>query len=73
MTAEPPQAISVFSDAFAVQHRQQMIDFQFSRRVPLIAGWSIFAERPQPPRILRRLAYYVDRVLKGAQASRSAD
>ena len=44
MTAEPPQAISVFSDGFAVEHRQQMIDFQFSRRVPLIAGWSIFAE-----------------------------
>ena len=57
-----------------VQHRQQMIDFQFSRRVPLIAGWSIFAESgalctygPDLAVSYRRLAYYVDRVLKGAK------
>jgi len=74
MTAEPPQAISVFSDGFAVQHRQQMIDFQFSRRVPLIAGWSIFAESgalctygPNLRESYRRLANYVDRVPKGAK------
>jgi ABC-type uncharacterized transport system substrate-binding protein len=74
MTAEPPQAISVFSDGFAVEHRQQMIDFQFNRRVPLIAGWSIFAESgalctygPNLRESYRRLANYVDRVLKGAQ------
>src|SRR5215472_225325 len=48
--------------------------FQFSRRVPLIAGWSIFAESgalctygPNLRESYRRLANYVDRVLKGAK------
>jgi putative ABC transport system substrate-binding protein len=74
MSAEPPQAISVFSDAFAVQHRKRIIDFQASRKVPLIAGWSIFSQSgalctygPNLSESYRRLAYYVDRILKGAK------
>jgi putative tryptophan/tyrosine transport system substrate-binding protein len=74
MGADPPQAISVFSDAFAVQNRRRMIDFQMSRRVPLIAGWSVFAESgalctygPNLNDSYRRLAYYVDRIMKGAK------
>jgi putative tryptophan/tyrosine transport system substrate-binding protein len=74
MSADPPQAISVFSDAFAVQHRKRMIDFQSSHKVPLIAGWSIFSQSgalctygPNLSESYRRLAYYVDRILKGAK------
>ena len=74
MSGEPPQAISVFSDAFAVQHRERLIDFQMSRKVPLIAGWAIFSQSgalctygPNLSESYRRLAYFVDRILKGAK------
>jgi putative ABC transport system substrate-binding protein len=45
-----------------------------SRRVPVISGWAIFAQSgalctygPRLAESYRRLAYYVDRVLKGAE------
>ena len=44
------------------------------RRVPVISGWAIFAQSgalctygPRLSESYRRLAYYVDRVLKGAE------
>jgi putative ABC transport system substrate-binding protein len=47
-----------------------------SRRVPVISGWAIFAQSgalctygPRLAESYRRLAYYVDRVLKGAEPS----
>ena len=72
----PIQAISVFADGFAIQNRQQIIEFAMSRRVPVISGWAIFAQSgalctygPRLAESYRRLAYYVDRVLKGAEPS----
>jgi putative tryptophan/tyrosine transport system substrate-binding protein len=74
MTTDPPQAISVFSDGFAVQNRQSIIDFATSQRAPVIAAWAIFARSgalcsygPRLSESYRRLAYYVDRILKGAK------
>ena len=74
MAADPPQAISVLADGFAVQNRQSIIDFAMSHRVPVISGWPIFAESgavctygPRLTESYRRLAHYVDRVLKGAK------
>jgi putative ABC transport system substrate-binding protein len=74
MAADPPQAISVFSDGFAVQNRQSIIDFATSQRAPVIAAWSIFARSgaicsygPRLSESYRRLADYVDRILKGAK------
>ena len=74
MSATPPQAISVFSDGFAVQNRQRIIDFANSQRVPVIAGWSVFARSgalcsfgPLLSNSYKRLAYYVDRILKGSK------
>jgi putative ABC transport system substrate-binding protein len=74
--ANRPQAISIFSDGFAVQHRQTMIDFATSRRIPAAAGWAVFAESgalcsygPRLSESYRRLAYYIDRILKGARAA----
>jgi putative ABC transport system substrate-binding protein len=70
----PVQAISVFADGFAIQNRQRIIEFAMSRRVPVISGWAIFAQSgalctygPRLAESYRRLAYYVDRVLKGAE------
>jgi putative ABC transport system substrate-binding protein len=74
MAANPPQAISVFSDGFAVQNRQSIIDFATSQRAPVIAAWSVFAHSgaicsygPRLSESYRGLAYYVDRILKGAK------
>ena len=74
MAAEPPQAISLFSDGFAVQNRQRIIDFAITQRAPVIAAWPIFARSgaicsygPRLSGSYRRLADYVDRILKGAK------
>jgi putative ABC transport system substrate-binding protein len=68
------QALSVFADGFALQHRQRLADFAVQHRLPLISGWSVFAESgalciygPRLRESYRRLAYYVDRLLRGAQ------
>ncbi len=74
MLARPPQAVSLFADGFAIQNRQTIIDAALSCRAPVISGWSIFARSgaictygPRLETSYRRLAYYVDRVLKGAK------
>jgi putative ABC transport system substrate-binding protein len=74
--ADPAQAISVFSDGFAVQNRKAIFDFANDQRVPVIAGWSIFARSgaicsygPLQSEQYRRLAVYVDRIAKGAKPS----
>ena len=73
ISAMPVQAISVFADGFAIQNRQKIIEFAMGRHVPVISGWAIFAQSgalctygPRLAESYRRLAYYVDRVLKGA-------
>lgn len=72
--AEPPQAISVFADGFALQNRQRIIDFATARKLPVISGWAVFAQSgalltygPQLAQSYRRMAYYVDRIVKGAK------
>jgi len=72
--ADPPEAISVFADGFAIQNRQRIIEFATTRRLPVISGWAIFAQSgalftygPQLADSYRRMAYYVDRIVKGAK------
>ena len=74
--AERPQAISLLPDAFTIQNRQPIVEFATSRRIPVISGWAIFARSgalcTYGPRLFesfRRLAYFVDRILKGTRAS----
>ncbi|HEX2500549.1 MAG TPA: ABC transporter substrate-binding protein [Methylomirabilota bacterium] len=74
MTARPPQAISLFADGFAIQNRQRIIDFAMKERIPVTSGWPVFAQSgalctfgPRLTESYRRLAYYVDRILKGAK------
>ncbi len=71
---DPPQAISLLADGFAIENRQDIIDFATSRRVPVVSGWPVFAQSgaictygPRLTDSYRRLAYYVDRVLKGTK------
>ena len=74
VAAKAPQAISLLSDGFAVQHRQRIIDFAMGLKVPLISGWPVFAQSgalctygPRLTESYRRLAYYVDRIARGAR------
>jgi putative ABC transport system substrate-binding protein len=74
MTADAPQAISLFADGFAVQNRQRIIDFAMSHKMPVISGWPVFAHSgalctygPRLTESYRKLAGYVDRILKGAK------
>jgi putative tryptophan/tyrosine transport system substrate-binding protein len=76
MDRRPPEAISLFADGFAIQNRQRIIDYGMTHRAPVISGWPIFARSgaicsygPKLSESYRRLAYYVDRVLKGARPS----
>ena len=76
MSSNPPQAISLFADGFAIQYRQNIIDFGLRHRVPVVSGWPVFARSgalftygPQLDSSYWRLAYYVDRILKGARPS----
>lgn len=74
MADDPPQAVSILADGFAIQNRQTIIDFAMSKHMPAISGWPIFAQSgalftygPKVADSYRRLAYYVDRVFKGAR------
>jgi ABC-type uncharacterized transport system substrate-binding protein len=74
MAEDPPQAISLFADGFALQNRERIIEFAMSHRLPVISGWPIFAQSgalctygPNLAVSYRRLAYYVDRILNGAK------
>lgn len=69
-----PQAISVFADGFAIQNRDAIAKFAIEQRLPLISGWSVFAHSgalctygPRLTESYRRLAHYVERILKGAK------
>jgi putative ABC transport system substrate-binding protein len=62
------------ADGFALQNRDRIIGFAMEHRIPVISGWPIFAESgavctygPKLNESYRRLAYYVDRILKGAK------
>jgi putative ABC transport system substrate-binding protein len=74
LIGDHPEAIVLFPDAFAIQNRQPIVDFGMSQRVPVVSGWAIVAEAgalfTYGPRLTvsyRRLAYYIDRILKGAK------
>jgi putative ABC transport system substrate-binding protein len=74
IAADPPQAIVAFSDGFVVENRDTIINFATSRRLPVISGWAVMAKSgalcTYGPRLMdsyRRVAYFADRILKGAK------
>jgi putative ABC transport system substrate-binding protein len=76
IAAGPVRGICVFADGFAVQNRGQIAAFGISQKIPVISGWRVFAESgalctygPRLEASYRRLASYVDRILKGAKTS----
>ena len=67
------QAIVVFPDAFLMRYSEYISQFAIKNRIPAMSGWALFAERGNlmsyGPNLLdsyRRVAFYVDKILKGA-------
>jgi putative tryptophan/tyrosine transport system substrate-binding protein len=67
-------ALVVFPDAVTMAHRQQLAEFAAKHRLPSVFGWREYAEAgglmaygPNRLETARRLAVYVDRILKGAK------
>ena len=74
MAADKVQAISVLADSFTVQNRDSIIAFGMKQRIPVVASWPVFARSgalcsygPRLSDSYQRLAYYVDRVLRGTK------
>jgi putative ABC transport system substrate-binding protein len=74
LAKERPDALIVFSDPLANEHSTQIADFATQNRLPTLAETKVFAEAgglmtygASVPALLRRAAYYVDRILKGAK------
>ena len=68
------EAIVLFPDAGMMRHAESIAAFGLRERIPAISGWATFARRgnvmsygPSLDQGYKRLAYYVDRVLKGAR------
>ena len=69
-----PDALAVLPDAVMLESRELIADFAIRHRIPAISGWSAFAcsgglftYGPRLPESYRRLADYVDKILRGAQ------
>ena len=67
------EAIVVFPDAILMRDSEHIAQFAIKNRIPAMSGWALFAERgnlmsygPNLRDSYRRVAFYVDRILKGA-------
>ena len=68
------EALVVHPDALMVQQREALGRFTVEQRIPTISGWARIAEGgsllsygPNLQESYRRLAYFVDRILRGAR------
>jgi len=74
LAGDRPEGALLFSDALMVGQRQSLATFFLKYAIPSAAGWSAFPDSghllsygPERRAVWRRLAYFVDRVLKGAR------
>jgi putative ABC transport system substrate-binding protein len=70
------QALVVFPEGVTLGHRQRIAEFALQHRLPSVFAWKEYVEAgglmaygPNRPETLRRLAVYVDKILKGAKPS----
>jgi putative ABC transport system substrate-binding protein len=75
--ADNPDAMIVFPDALTLARRKDIADFAARARIPCVYGWTEFAEAggllsygPTLTENFRTLAIFVDKLLKGGDASR---
>ncbi|HEY1269691.1 MAG TPA: ABC transporter substrate-binding protein [Candidatus Binatia bacterium] len=74
MRKERPGGMLTFPDAFTLSHVEQLSDFAVKARMPSMFGWKEYVEDgglvsygPNLNDCFRRLAQYVDKILKGAK------
>jgi putative ABC transport system substrate-binding protein len=74
MVRERPDAIFMISDVLTTANRQRVIDFADTHRIPAMFEFSVNVESgglmsygPSVDDTFRRMALYVDRILKGAK------
>jgi putative ABC transport system substrate-binding protein len=74
IAAARAEALIVHPDVLMVQQRMAIGSFTIERRIPAISGWATIAEAgslltygPNLRESHRRLAYFVDRILRGAK------
>jgi ABC-type uncharacterized transport system substrate-binding protein len=67
-------ALLVFPDSVTLAHRRQMAEFAVKHRLPSVFGWREYVEGggliaygPNRVETAKRLAVYVDKILKGAK------
>jgi putative ABC transport system substrate-binding protein len=77
--AADAEAMIVLPDGLVMLRRMQIIEFAARQRIPVISGWSEFAKSggtmtygPNLNAQFRRLAIYVDKILKGANPAELA-
>lgn len=70
--ASGAQALVLFPDAVTYPNRERIAEFALKHRLPAVSGWDAYAEAgllfsygPNLRATWGRLAYYVDRILKG--------
>jgi putative ABC transport system substrate-binding protein len=71
---ERPDAIVATAGPMTLRHRKQIAEFAIKIRVPMIAGWAEYADAgslisygPNRRHAVRHLAYFVDRIVRGAK------
>jgi putative ABC transport system substrate-binding protein len=74
-TSGQVEAVSVIEDAVATRHRVEILNFAATHSLPVVSYYKAFAEAgaliaygPNIPAMYHRVAFYVDRILKGANA-----
>jgi len=74
LAAARAEALVVHPDAMMVEQRSAIARFALERRLPVISGWAALAEGgnlmtygPNLQECYRRLAYFVDRIVRGAK------
>jgi putative ABC transport system substrate-binding protein len=74
ITRERADAIVAIAGPMTLRHRKQIAEFAIKTRLPLIAGWAEYADAgslvsygPNRRYAVRHLAYFVDRIVRGAK------
>jgi putative ABC transport system substrate-binding protein len=74
ITRQRATGLITFPDAVMLARRKEVADFASQQRLPSVGGWSEFAEAgglmtygPNLTDSFRRVAYYIDKILKGAK------
>ena len=72
--SEKADGLLVFPEETSMEYRQQIADFAIKHRLPSMFGWreyvdtgGLMAYGPNRAESLRRIAVYVDKILKGAK------